>query len=305
MLKKNHFLREVNAFIKCRKMKRDYNRLCRHYNTPSILDDGSAVAEAGKQLINGYHANANPSNVLERLRVVFVGTDWEQDSSGIVQALQKMADVTLFESSDGHYGQCWPKTLAEVEAVRVQNGERLLTIVEQLLHTGPVHALIGQMWGLSMDWRALSKIKQNGIPVLNIAMDDRQAFKGRKLADGTWGGTLGLVPYLTLACTDAPECVSWYEAEGSKAVYFPEASDLDLFRPMCVPKKFDVCFVGANYGIRSKMVHALEQVGINVQAYGKGWEMAGFQPTVSLSCLLRAKSYWDAAPLLTVMISWP
>lgn len=271
LLKRSLLLRTINAFIKCREMKRSYGQLCKHYKTPSVLVDSAAVTAVGRQLLDEYQRDQKFSALSDRPRVIFVGTDWEQDRSGTVQALQKLADVTLFEHSPGRYGQLWPKSLAEVEAARLRNGESLLSMMEQLLCTGPVHAVIGQMWGLSMDWKTLSKIGQNGIAVINIAMDDRQAFKGRRMADGSWGGTLGLAPYLTLACTDAPECVSWYQAEGCRAIYFPEASDPNLFRPMKVPKKFDVCFVGANYGIRAKMVHALEQAGITVQAYGKGW----------------------------------
>jgi spore maturation protein CgeB len=272
LLKRSPLLCTINVFIKCREMKRSYGRLCELYKTPSILEDGATVMAVGRKLLDEYQRENKFPALSDRPRVIFVGTDWEQDRSGTVQALQRLADVTLFEHSPGHYGQFWPKSLAEVEAARLRNGESLLNMVEKLLNTGPVHAVIGQMWGLSMDWRTLSKIKQNGIAVINIAMDDRQAFKGRRLADGTWSGTLGLAPYLTLACTDAPECVSWYEAEGCNAVYFPESSDPELFKPMPVSKIFDVCFVGANYGIRAKMVHALEQAGITVQAYGKGWK---------------------------------
>jgi hypothetical protein len=138
-------------------------------------------------------------------------------------------------------------------------------------YNGPVHAVIGQMWGLSMDWRALETVKARGIAVVNIAMDDRHAFQGKRLIDGTWGGTLGLIPFLSLACTDAAECVRWYESEGCRALYFPEGSDPDLFRPFPDNKLYEVCFVGANYGIRAKMIQALEQEGIRVKVYGSGW----------------------------------
>ena len=58
-----------------------------------------------------------------------------------------------------------------------------------------------------------------------------------------------------------------------KAMFFPEASDAGLFRPMPeLPKLHDVSFVGARYGIREQLVMALRAAGVRVSAYGTGWE---------------------------------
>lgn len=204
-------------------------------------------------------------------KVLFIGTDLEQDRSGIIQGLSNIADVTLFEMVDGHYGQRYPKSANEIEAVRQHNGKRLMGYIKQSGQETPFDIIIGQMWGFCMPWWALAEARERGAAVVNIAMDDRHVFVGCKLADNTYGGTLGLVPYLSLACTDAPECVKWYEAEGCKAIYFPEASDPEIFHPFTGPKLYDACFVGANYGIRAKLVQAMERSGIRLAVYGNGW----------------------------------
>lgn len=268
-LKRYRVATYVNEKVKCYASKRQYNLLCQRYETPSILTKPAGIKKLGQELWQ----NVLETDILtvQRPRALFVGTDWEQDSSGIIQGLSKVADVTLFEQSDGCYGQQSATSLSEVENVRRHNGDRLLKYLKNPGAQGPFNIIIGQMWGFKMYWRSLAEAREMGVAVVNIAMDDRHAFVGRRLDDGTLGGTLGLAPYLSLACTDAPECVKWYEAEGCTAIYLPEASDPDIFRPIPGPKLYDVCFVGANYGIRAKLVVALERAGIKVQTYGKGW----------------------------------
>jgi spore maturation protein CgeB len=108
--------------------------------------------------------------------------------------------------------------------------------------------------------------------IVNIAMDDRHQYWGCKV-NGKWGGTYGLIPHIDLALTAAPECVDWYLKEACPAIFFPEASDPEIFHPMpALAKIHDISFVGRRYGIREKIVFALRSAGIQVSAYGDGWE---------------------------------
>lgn len=259
----------INARFKSYTTKRQYNFLCKQYGTPSVLTDPQGIKSLGQKLWEkSRRYNLSPQ---KRVSVLYVGTDREQDRSGIIQGLSKVAELTLFENSDGRYGQLEPKSSRDIEAVRQRNGEKLCQYLRNPANEESFDIIIGQMWSFRMHWRALAEAREKGIAVVNISMDDRHAFVGRKLVDGTRGGTLGLAPYLSLACTDAPECVRWYEAEGCKAIYLPEASDPEFFRPLPCPKLYDICFVGAKYGIRAKLVTALQRVGVRVQVYGKGW----------------------------------
>lgn len=270
-LKRYNTARWINARMKSWHTKQTYQNLCKRYQTSSILSNGPAISQVGRQLFQETLIASRRPLPLERPKVLFVGTDWEQDRSGIIQALNQIADVCLFEANPGQPGQLYPKSLNEFESARDYNANRLLQYLKDAEKDHPFQAIIGQMWGFSMHWRALAAARDMGISVVNIAMDDRHAFVGGRLTDGTLGGTLGLTPYLTLACTDAPECVHWYEVEGVKSIYLPEASDPELFHPDIGPKQYDVCFVGANYGIRARMVEELKKAGISVQVYGKGW----------------------------------
>lgn len=260
----------ANALWKCRQSKQQYQALTRTYASPSVLTEPQQVTELGRRLwlTAGGDKQHAPLPFAGRLRVLYVGTDQQQDYSGIIQSLERLADVTVFEQKPGVYGQMWPRTQTAVESVREHNGRLLL---EYIGAEPAIDLVIGQMWGLSMHWRALARLRDLGIPVVNIGMDDRHAFTGWKLADGDRGGTQGLIPYISLACTAAPECVQWYAAEGGQAIFWPEASDPNLFAVNAVEKAHDVCFVGANYGIRARMVQALEKSGVSVRTYGNGW----------------------------------
>jgi len=133
--------------------------------------------------------------------------------------------------------------------------------------------LIAQTWASYINSRVFDHLRhKHGTVVINIAMDDRHQYWGDRIA-GQWGGTCGLIPHIDLALTAAPECVDWYRKENCPALYFPEASDPDIFHPMPERRKVhDVAFVGGRYGVRERIVSALRDAGINVTTYGRGWE---------------------------------
>lgn len=246
----------LNAALKARATRRLYDRTLAHYRA------------AGAP-----HAPGMPQLRLRRddaLRIFFLGTDEQQDRSGMLQSLHKLGDVRHFTHADGSYGQNDPRP----EAVRRQaNADRLWELVSTEARAGRApDILIGQTWATLIDPAVFSRIRAEfGTLVVNIGMDDRHQFTGRRLGD-SWSGTLGLIGYIDLALTAAPECVDWYRSEGCPALYFPEASDPDIFHPMPqLPKIHDLSFVGGCYGIRRDIVTALRAAGIRVTTFGGGW----------------------------------
>lgn len=262
ILKRKKFLYTINVYYKAFLVKKRYNLLKKYYEKRRLKQHN--LPEVNNILRK---RNLKPLSK-GSFRIIYVGTDPGQDFGGIIQGLRKFGEVIYFERGNGIYGQLFPS--GSKKDVSIINGKRLYDIVQNVLKNGPVHVVIGQMWGFTMDNTILNKIRELGIPVVNIAMDDRHAFKGRKV-DGKWTGTYGLIGAIDLACTTAKECCEWYLLEGCPAIYLPPASDPDLYKPLSVPKEYDVCFVGANYGIRSKIIKAISKKGIRVICYGKGW----------------------------------
>lgn len=258
------WLYRINAWYRCWQTKNKYRATKRYFTTR--MSARSKTQKIRHQAHVGEFRNRAP-----RPRTFLLGTDEQQDRSGMLQALERRGNVTYFTRSDGSYGQNDP---APYKERRANNTRRLLELVDGLAARGaPPDVLIAQTWGSLIEPAALSKIRgQYGTFIINISMDDRHQFWGQKV-DGEWNGVYPLIPHIDLALTAAPECVEWYEKEGCPAMFFPEASDPTIFHPMPeLPKIHDVSFVGGRYGIREELVLALRQAGIRVTAYGQGWE---------------------------------
>lgn len=256
------WLYRANARLKCWQTKRRYRATLKHYASMTLCN---SVAPLAKIHQTAWH------EVPHRPRVFFMGTDEQQDKSGFIQALQRVAEIEVFTREDGTWGQNDP---AAYELRRERNTRRLWTLVSELSASGWIpDFLITQTWACLVDPQMFSRIRETfGTLIINIAMDDRHQYWGRRV-NGEWDGTYPLIPYLDLTLTAAPEAVDWYRKEGGTALFFPEASDPEIFHPMPdLPKVHDVSFVGSRYGIREKVVSALRKAGIQVSTYGSGWE---------------------------------
>lgn len=258
-------LPRLHAYIRALETKARYRKTVRTYaerpERQARDDSLDRIARLAGRYREGY------------LRIFFIGTDEQQDKSGFVQALGRMADLRCFTRADGAWGQNDPRPY---KARREANTARALALLEGWAAEGWVPDLIlMQSWASLMDAARLSAAGRDlGACLVNIAMDDRHQYWGRRV-DGIWNGTFGLIPHVDLHLTAAPEAVDWYRKEGALALFFPEASDPEIFRPRPdLPKIHDICFVGGRYGIRERLVEALRAAGLSVSAYGSGWEGA-------------------------------
>ena len=260
------WVRALNGQYKSAKLKREYDRTIGYYGgLQQTKADLRAVLATRVRPIAPLFVQG------KRSRLFFLGTDELQDRGGILQALDQLADLTYFTRVDGSYGQNFP---GPDEERRRTNSDRLLALVRDLAVTGKTpDILLAQTWAGYVDPKVLGKIRDEyGTLIINIGLDDRHQYWGRKVNE-EWWGTYGLIPYLDLALTAAPECVEWYQKEGCPALFFPEASDPHIFHPMPeLPKLHEVCFVGSRYGIREKLVTGLRKAGVRVTAYGAGWD---------------------------------
>ncbi|MDX1915693.1 MAG: glycosyltransferase [Methylophilus sp.] len=242
----------INKHIKSFQVKHTYNKTRQFYNSKE-----ANVLKKPKKLLSFHN-------------IFFLGTDEQQDRSGTLQALNKSGELTYFTREDGSYGQ---NDTRIGEARRQANTQRLWEMVTKLAEQNKApDVLIAQTWACLISPEVFSRIRNAyGTFIINISMDDRHQYWGDRI-NGQWSGTYPLIPHIDLALTAAPEAVDWYKKEGCPAIFFPEASDPDIFYPMPeLPKIHEVSFVGACYGIRKKIVVALRKAGINVTAYGNGW----------------------------------
>ena len=264
-LRKNPVVYAINSRLKSMQLRAQYQKTMQHY---TVIASAVSTAKRWQALSDRMRALFDLGR---RGRVLFVGTDEQQDGSGFVQALERSVELTLFRHADGSYGQ---NHRGDWEVRVARNSARLRELMaESAARDAVPDIVLMQSWASYMSPAVLSELRARyGCLVFNIAMDDRHQYWGEE-ADGEWTGTRGLVGHIDLALTAAPECVEWYEKEGCPALFFPEASDPELFKPMpALPKVHDVSFVGGRYGVRANVVSALRRAGVAATTYGAGWD---------------------------------
>ncbi|WP_231283030.1 glycosyltransferase [Helicobacter cetorum] len=205
--------------------------------------------------------------------VLFAGNDEHQDKSGFIQDLEKVCKkLYLFYKDDGsygtsHYGFANGRIHLYKEANSYVNTTKILEILENA--NPKVDFLIIQGWGWNYTPRDLLGIKHahKDLKILNLQMDDRHTYDFNNHL-----GTHAILPFIDVALSTAPERIEHINKEGTPAFYFPLASSTEFYYPLeNVKKKYDIGFVGGNYGIRAELIQALKDAGLNVKAYGNGF----------------------------------
>jgi spore maturation protein CgeB len=268
----------VNAKLKCFYLKRDLARLAFEYESKAASSGFSYDAENAVDEFKRRHQRYRDGYApvpYGALRVFWVGTNQSQDESGFLQALNRLAKVTVFYNIEGKYGS-WSGNAKTLESstfgeIRRINDEMLLKQVVQAQAEEGIDVLLGQMWAHRISKEALGKVQSMGIPVINISMDDRLPTHWSK-SEGVRLGSVGLVEGLDMVLTTSPETCLWYGTEGAGALFWPLASDPRVFAPVdSAVRDIDVLFIGNKYGVRDKIVHHIESCGVKVDCYGGGW----------------------------------
>lgn len=272
ILKKYRLFYNLNAFIKAAKTRKATQKLLRHYDRivseRGISYDRLKVPQLVKERLNnrGVKIKYKPNG---KLKIFWVGACKEQDYTGFIQGLEKYGEVIQFTNRNGNYGQEFSSKKYDPDVVAA-NSAQLLKQIEVVLKRGEkIDVLIGQMWANTISVEALKRVQNMGIVTLNVSMDDR--------LPELWGkhgnillGSVGLSDGLDLVLTSSPDCCMRYLVHGCPAVFWPMASDPELFTP-ALKKDIDVCFVGNNYGNRGNIIRKLRANGIQVETYGAGW----------------------------------
>ena len=286
----------LNRALKARQLRTGLVRLANGYSQQAlekglIYQEAALVAEFRRRVVAA-RPNVYPKKAGE-LRIFWVGANREQDESGFLQALRRLATVIEFRNWKGSYGQWYWDEQGHVRvydpAIVALNDQSLLTQIESALHEAPIDLLMGQMWANYISKEALAKVRNYGIPVINISMDDRLPDNwGEK--SGTRLGAVGLASVTDLVLTTSLETCPWYSVEGCPAIFWPLASDPDAFSPgPSAVRDIDVLFIGNKYGVRESIVRELNQRGVQVECYGAGWPNGPSTAEQSASLFKRAK----------------
>lgn len=203
------------------------------------------------------------------LNIFFAGTNYSQDYSGFIQNLKKFGNVVTFSNEKNEYGVSLPRFLLDNEIIE-SNSRALIKQVVEEHNKREIDFFLCQLLSNYVKVDTLKEIQKLGIPVLNISLDDLwlknwERYKGYQL------GAIGLIDGVDLTIVSTKEVVDWYSSHNALAIYQPMAGDPEIFYPR-LEKKYDVSFIGGNYGLRSKIVKRIAEKGINITTYGPGWQ---------------------------------
>jgi len=294
--KKIVFLSWINSKIKSRKLKNDLLKLGRAYSREAACKGFLYSAHSAIENFKDWHKKNAPNFVAKdpgSLRVFWVGSNLNQDESGFLQALKRLTNVTIFHNFKGHYGT-WSGQGAEPNAstfdhIRKANDKELISQISMANEMGGIDVLIGQMWAHRVSKEALLSVKNMGIPVINISMDDRLP-SNWDLKGETRLGSIGLAPGVSIVLTTSAETCLWYGVEDCPAVFWPLASSGEVFGSSSVKTRdIDVLFIGNKYGVRDTIIKYLIKHGVNIQCYGHDWPNGHINAKEMASLSKRAK----------------
>jgi len=189
----------ANRVVKARQLKAGLKALQQHYavrvaDSPQPYSGDAAMAKARAAILERVGPTFFPKPA-GSLRVFWVGANRDQDESGFLQALRKIATVIEFRNWQGGYGQWFWDDHGRVQvydpAIVARNDACLQAQLYQALQAGPVDLLMGQMWANYLSVQALSWVREQGFTVLNVSLDGGLTTKWAQL-EGTRPGAVVL-----------------------------------------------------------------------------------------------------------------
>lgn len=166
-------------------------------------------------------------------------------------------DVVLFSAEEGRQARerndasargAFSQKLAD--GFRREHAERPLDLFFAYVKDGMVEAA------------AIDEIRKSGVPTCNFSCNNTHQFD---LVDE-------LSPHFDYNLHSEKDARHKFLEVGANPLWWPMASNPKYFRPVDVPRVVDVSFVGGNYALRGQyMAHLLEN-GVDVHAYGPGWQ---------------------------------
>jgi spore maturation protein CgeB len=109
---------------------------------------------------------------------------------------------------------------------------------------------------------AIDVIRKSGVPTCNFSCNNAHQFD---LVDD-------LSPHFDFNLHSEKDAACKFRAIGATPLWWPMASNPKYWRPRDVSRSVPVSFVGQNFALRARYCGYLLENGIDVHAYGPGWQ---------------------------------
>ncbi len=190
--------------------------------------------------------------------------NWENEA--LKPSLEKFGHVRLYDWFDkfSHSSKNWRKSL------KAAMNSDLIRQVNTWMAEEKADVIFAYLSGELVEPATLQEIRRHGVPLVNLALNDKEHFIG-KIRSGRAFGARDICRHFDLNWTSTEDALIKYCVEGARPIYLPEAANPQIHKPYDVEKTIDVSFVGQCYGNRATVISELQNHGIAVKAYGQGW----------------------------------
>lgn len=199
------------------------------------------------------------------LRILAIFHDYNWERTALLPALAKFGDVLHYDWRDKYD----PGKKRQGGLKEAMNRD-LLGFARSSHRDRPFHCIFTYLSGEQVTPETVERLSDLGVPMVNLALNDKEAFVGR-VRGGLAMGVRGIARHFDLCWTSTRDAVEKYCVEGATPLYLPEGANPEVHRPYEAEKTLDVSFVGQCYGNRPAAVNALREAGIRVEAFGPGW----------------------------------
>jgi hypothetical protein len=143
-----------------------------------------------------------------------------------------------------------------------RTNERLLRTFRAALRGGRIDLFFGYLYSSVAYPDTIDLIRQSGVPTVNFSCNNVYQFD---LVEA-------IAPLFDVCIVPERAALDSYRAVGARPVRIQLAANPRVYRPYPEARRYDVTFVGQRYADRADFLSHLHRHGIQVRAWGAGWQ---------------------------------
>lgn len=244
---------------------RDYKHMIDESGTQ--LEEWQESLQVPKQEVTQSNITIQPRKPL-RIFAAFFHSNWEEHN--LTPTLERFGEVIRYDwlKEDGYdqYGLDWHSKY------KFLMNNKLLYKVDKAHKEKPIDVFFSYLSGRLVFPSYIRKIQELGIKTVNLALDDATKFHGMFEATG-YSGQVDICNAFDLCWTSHKPALEQYRKLGANPIYLPPGANPDVFKNLNLKRDTDVCFIGQNYGIRPEIIRYLQDNGVRIRVFGRGWRL--------------------------------
>jgi spore maturation protein CgeB len=245
-----------------RKLKREKNYYQKRFRQMEMIIPDAETLRS--EFINRFSLIIPKNKGEFNIIAIYHHYNWENYS--LKPALDQFGAVRHYDWFEkfNHQSTNWHKS------IKAKMNLELISQVNQWMTERRADVIFTYLSGELVEPETLRAIRKHGVPIINLALNDKENFIGKIQSGRAWGAR-DICSYFDLCWTSTQDALIKYCVEGALPLYLPEGANPAIHKPYDIEKSIDVSFVGQCYGNRTAVIDELKRRGISVEAYGTDW----------------------------------